>query len=629
MGCEALCRVLEQERLEVVEEAVCNDGSLPLNVERDALGADDLAVEAEADVSGPSAPPWILTRELSEVEGLRLEVVQQLLRESDGTTMRQRQQSAAEKLGISVRSVQRLVSRWKQDGLEGLLRLDRRDRGAYRVDEEWQKFILKTYRQGNREGRRMTQAQVAVRVKARAAELGDQKYPSHMTVYRILAPEIEKRSRQVRSIGWRGDRLSITTRDGVCINIEYSNQVWQSDHTSIDVLVVDSSGEVLGRPWLTTIVDSYSRCVVGYYLGMERPSSDTVCLALRHGILPKRYPSTYKLSKEWGTYGLPKYLYTDSGAEFRSKHIEAVGASLKIDAYLRRKPSDGGLIERPFGTFNTELWSTLPGYTGSNVPQRPEEAQANACLTLPQLEMLLVRYLVDRYNQGLDARMGDQTRIGRWEAGRIAQLPLLGERELDVCLMRRDRRTVYRGGYIQFAGLVYRGEYLGGYAGEWIVVRYTPRDITTVLVYRTEGGKEVFLTRAHATELETEELSLSEARAISRRLRAAGREMTNRSVLLEVRARDAEVASIKKASSKSNRGQKHSQEKPTPRLAKEVPPPTDLVLGAEAPTELPSSQDTSVAEMAIPSEASALERRRSIGEMNVYDYEQARQEYGW
>nr|WP_315871130.1 Mu transposase C-terminal domain-containing protein [Trichocoleus desertorum] len=67
--------------------------------------------------------------------------------------------------------------------------------------------------------------------------------------------------------------------------------------------------------------------------------------------------------------------------------------------------------------------------------------------------------------------MGDQSRIGRWEAGRIAQLPLLGERELDLCLMRRDRRMVYRSGYIQFANLTYQGEHLAAYAGESIVVR--------------------------------------------------------------------------------------------------------------------------------------------------------------
>jgi len=98
-------------------------------------------------------------------------------------------------------------------------------------------------------------------------------------------------------------------------------------------------------------------------------------------------------------------------------------------------------VERPFGTLNTQFFSSLPGYVSSNVTEREcyaqasptPKAEAEACLTLLQLEQLLVRYLVDHYNQTLDARMGNQSRIGRWEAGRMAQLPLLGERELDLC----------------------------------------------------------------------------------------------------------------------------------------------------------------------------------------------------
>jgi hypothetical protein len=92
---------------------------------------------------------------------------------------------------------------------------------------------------------------------------------------------------------------------------------------------------------------------------------------------------------------------------------------------LRRKPSDGGIVERPFGTFNREFFSTLPGYVSSNVATRSPKAETEACFTLLRLERLLVRYIVDHYNQRIDARMGDQSRIGRWEAGRMAQLPLL------------------------------------------------------------------------------------------------------------------------------------------------------------------------------------------------------------
>ena len=103
--------------------------------------------------------------------------------------------------------------------------------------------------------------------------------------------------------------------------------------------------------------------------------------------------------------------------------------------------------------------------------------------------------------------------------------------------MRQDRRRVYQGGYIRFANLLYKGEYLEGYVGQQVVLRYNPQDITSLYIYRNQGELDVFLTRAHAQNLETERLSLSEAKAISRRLRQARQEITNESVLSEVRDR--------------------------------------------------------------------------------------------
>lgn len=147
--------------------------------------------------------------------------------------------------------------------------------------------------------------------------------------------------------------------------------------------------------------------------------------------------------------------------------------------------------------------------------------------------------------------MGDQSRIGRWEAGRIAQLPLLGDRELDLCLMRRDQRKVYRSGYVQFANLTYQGEHLAAYAGESVILRYDPRDITTVLVYQMKGSKEEFLTRAHAQGWETESLSYAEAQAISERKREAGRAISNRSMLEEVRDRETRIKKLQKQQKQS------------------------------------------------------------------------------
>jgi putative transposase len=120
-----------------------------------------------------------------------------------------------------------------------------------------------------------------------------------MSVYRVLQREIdreEERSRS-RSIGWQGETIILKTREGIEVEVKESNQVWQCDHTRVDLLVVDQVGEVLGRPWLTTIVDTHSRCIMSIHIGMEAPSAVVVCLALRHAILPKQYSSAYELSQ--------------------------------------------------------------------------------------------------------------------------------------------------------------------------------------------------------------------------------------------------------------------------------------------------------------------------------------------
>lgn len=384
-----------------------------------ALPADSVEAEAEAAAA--------LIGTLDELDRKRLVLLQGLIATIDHPEYGKRQQAVADEFGITVRTVRRWMRQLREDGIASVVRRSRSDRGANRISDNWRQFIIQTYRDGNRGSRQISPAQVAVRVRARAEELGTEDYPCHTTVYRILQPIIEQGQQPKRSLGWRKDCLVLRTRDGLEIAIEWSNQAWQADHTRVDVLVVDQAGTLLGRPWLTIVVDTYSRCIMGIHLGFDAPSAAVVCLALRHAILPKQYSSAYELKESWGTYGLPQHLYTDGGKDFKSQHLAQVAIELGIVLHLRRKPSEGGIVERPFGTFNTQFFSGLPGYVSSNVVNRSPKAETEACLTLLQLEQLLVRYIVDHYNRTIDARMGDQSRIGRWEAGRIAQLRLLGE----------------------------------------------------------------------------------------------------------------------------------------------------------------------------------------------------------
>jgi putative transposase len=544
-----------------------------------------------------------IVTELSGEAKLKREIIESLLEPCDRDTYGQRLKDAAKKLGKSVRTVQRLVKQWEQEGLAGLTSSERADKGQHRISQEWQDFIIKTYREGNKGSKRMTRKQVALRVQVRAAELGVEKYPNFRTVYRVLQPivDAQEQKKSIRSSGWRGSRLSVKTRTGEYICVEYSNDVWQCDHTLVDVLLVDKDGDVIGRPWLTTVIDTYSRCIMGIRLGFDAPSSDVVALALRHAILPKQYEPEYGLYCEWGTYGKPKYFYTDGGKDFRSNHLKQIGVELGFTCILRDRPSGGGIVERPFGTFNTELFSTLHGYVGSNVQQRPKDAEKDARLTLRDLEQWIVRYIVHQYNPNHDARMGDQPRFQRWEAGLSTTPDLLSDRELDICLMKQTNRSIYRDGYIRFENLMYRGEYLAGYAGERVVLRYDPRDITTILVYRREHDREVFLAKAHAQDLETEQLSIEEIKTSNKKLREKGKAISNRTILEEVRERDIFMAQkkTKKERQKAEQADLYSVTKP--------------------------SQPIEPAAAEVEAVSATLEVER----VEVLDYDELRDEYGW
>lgn len=522
-----------------------------------------------------------IVEQLDEEAQRKLEVLQSLIEPCDRATYGEKLREVADKLGCSVRTVQRLVKRWEVEGVSALVSSGRADQGKHRISEFWQDFILKTYEAGNKGSKRMKPKQVAVRVQVKAREIGDSNPPSYKTVLRVLKPIIERKekAKSIRSPGWRGSTLSVKTREGKDLPIEYSNHVWQCDHTRADVMLVDQYGAILGRPWLTTVIDTYSRCIMGVNLGFDAPSSQVVALALRHAILPKKYGPEYKLNCEWGTFGKPDHFYTDGGKDFRSNHLQRIGADLGFACHLRDRPSEGGIVERPFRTLNDQLFSTLPGYTGSNVQQRPEDTEKDASLTLRNLEHLIVRFICDKYNQTLDARMGDQTRFQRWEAGLPKVPEVLDEKHLDVCLMKEGRRTVQRGGHLQFENLIYRGENLAGYAGEVVSIRFDPNDITMVRVYRKEGAGEVFLTRAYAQGLETEQLSYEEAKASRKRLRAKGKTISNESILQETMERDALVA-------KKSRKQRQKEEQVLAKPARTAEPePLEADLDQEEPTD--------------------------------------------
>jgi putative transposase len=484
--------------------------------------------------------PLHIILESSDSQKLKFNLIQWLAESPNRQIKSQRKQSVANTLGVSTRQVERLLKEYNKDSLNETAGVQRSDKGKYRISEYWQEYIKTIYENSLKEKHPMSPASVVREVKRHAIvdlglEQGD--YPHPATVYRILNPLIEqqKRKQKIRNPG-SGSWLTVETRDGKQLKAEFSNQIIQCDHTELDIRIVDSDGVLLPeRPWLTTVVDTFSSCVLGFHLWIKQPGSAEVALALRHSILPKQYPHNYELSKPWG-YGPPfQYFFTDGGKDFRSKHLKAIGKKLGFQCELRDRPNQGGIVERIFKTINTQVLKDLPGYTGSNVQERPENAEKEACLTIQDIDKILASFFCDIYNHEPYPKDPRETRFERWFKGMGGKLPEpLDERELDICLMKETQRVVQAHGSIQFENLVYRGESLRAYKGEYVTLRYDPDHILTLYVYSCDANDDLgdFLGYVHAVNMDTQELSLEELKSLNKERNKARREHSNYEALL-------------------------------------------------------------------------------------------------
>jgi putative transposase len=343
-------------------------------------------------------------------------------------------------------------------------------------------------------------------------------------------------------------------------------------------------------------MDSYSGCVTGFYLGFEPAGSHEVGLALRHAILPKHYETEYQLQERWEICGIPEYIMTDRAKEFKSEHLKQVSLQLGFIRRLRAFPQAGGLIESIFDKINKETLSLYGGYTGSNIEERPPEAERTACLTLDKLEQILVKYFVDHYNRHDYPRAKNQKRIERWKSSCLLEEPeLIDERELDICLMKIAYRNVEKYGSVNFLGWIYQGDCLLDYERKQVSLRYDKRNITTVIAYTRpiNGEPGEFLGFIQARDFKRERMSLAELNYIKKKLRNEGKEVDKSSILNERLSIFEDVEQNRKE--RRRRRRKEAQQKHEVKTNKskvvELFPENEIPETIEPPEEIKTAQE--------------------------------------
>lgn len=398
---------------------------------------------------------------------------------------------------VPFRTAQRWVSLYRQFGLAGLARKKRTDKGRHREISAKLKEVIEGLAL---EKPPLPVASICRQVRRLAQDLGEEP-PSYWVVYRIAAAL----PADLVTLAHEGTKAYSNTFELVHRReADRPNAVWQADHTPLDILLIGPESAT-AKPWLTTVIDDYSRAVAGYLLSFEAPSALHTSLALRQAIWRKEDP-------RWIVCGIPEVLYTDNGSDFTSQHLEQVSADLKIRLVfsIPGKPRGRGRIERFFATVNEMFLCELAGYApaGGAVRGKPT-------LTLAEFDTKFRDFVLGVYH----SREHSETKmppVERWEAtGFLPRMPESLE-QLDLLLVQVAKARQVRPDGIHFHSLRYISTTLAAYVGETVTLRFDPRDMAEIRVFH----QDQFLCRAICAELAGEAVPLREIlRARNRRRR--------------------------------------------------------------------------------------------------------------
>ena len=124
------------------------------------------------------------------------------------------------------------------------------------------------------------------------------------------------------------------------------------DHTLLEIECICSESKVnLGRPWVTAMIDAYSRRILAAYLTFDAPSYRSCMMILR--ICVQRFKR------------FPEWIVVDNGKDFKSTYFDTLLA--RFEASKKHRPKDvpkfSSIIERWFRTTETEFFNNLRGNT--------------------------------------------------------------------------------------------------------------------------------------------------------------------------------------------------------------------------------------------------------------------------
>ena len=203
---------------------------------------------------------------------------------------------------------------------------------------------------------------------------------------------------------------------GVHVVVHRPGQVVALDTTPLPVKVRDG---VFGDPvsvHLTLALDLFTHSAVAFRLTLVSDTSVDVAMLLRDVMMPLPVRDGWGPEMEWPYPGVPasvvadfaghrvaglpffapETVTTDHGGPYKSHAVvdaqRVLGCNILPARTLR--PQDKAACERAFGALRSLLFEQLPGYTGVDVADRGADPEADAVLTMNEMERLISEWVV-------------------------------------------------------------------------------------------------------------------------------------------------------------------------------------------------------------------------------------------
>lgn len=267
------------------------------------------------------------------------------------------------------------------------------------------------------------------------------------------------------------------------------NQLWETDASPADILVVDpTSPSGTRRMALIAVIDVWSRRVKVRVC--ETSTARNVLKLIRDFILDVGFPQAVKM---------------DNGQDFAAAQVAYAFQALKIEQKFCTPftPEEKPHVERFFGTMTRDLFAVLPGFVGHNVADRKAiEARRAFSNRLGESDKLIeVSLTADdlqaRINTWLEAEYHARRHDGINMSPRLKMAQFTGEvrrvtneRALDMLLAEpadgNGTRVVTKKG-IRVENALFIDPELALHIGATVEVRLLDEDMGRIVVYSETG----------------------------------------------------------------------------------------------------------------------------------------------